>query len=187
MASLPTILFHGPITKAIIPYLQPEDVCRLSATCRFFRHVWLEKYKHLYLFTQGQETTTLLTMKDWQLYIWKCFSLSHEKQNWVRVCIGCSKYFSKASLMAKKLYHAYAICKECFCKRMREPSLTKAVRKVGFALYSDMENFLQPYLSKQQMRRADDTKLPLFACSTRVSTFIVAKEIFEVKINHAQN
>jgi hypothetical protein len=140
--TLESIFRHDPITAVIVRYLGPEEICRLTATCRYFRFLWLKKHEQtLFLFTRGHNSG-IRTMEDWQANIERAYAL----KNGAKYCIGCHASRHAKFFVTKELYHGFAICVYCFLYRMRTRNLSAAVEKAGFMLIT--KDFDYPYLHK---------------------------------------
>lgn len=137
---LESIFRHDPITAVIVRYFGPEEICRLTATCRYFRFIWLKKHEQtLFLFTRGSNSG-IRTMEDWQANIERAFTLG----NGGRFCIHCLR--ERSLMMSKELYHGFCICVYCFLCRMHESNLSLAVEKAGYMLIT--QDFDYAYVHK---------------------------------------
>lgn len=133
--SLESIFRHDPITAVLVRFFGPEEICRLTATCRYFRYVWLKKHEQtLFLFTRGHHSG-FKTMQDWQANIERAFTL----RNGGQFCIRCLGSWPENHFMHSKLYHDITICYHCFCQRMRTESLDLALKKMGYAAVSRLD------------------------------------------------
>ena len=146
---LESIFRHDPITAVIVRYFGPEEICRLTATCRYFRFVWLKKHEQiLFLFTRGNNSG-MRTMEDWQANIERAF----KTKNGGYYCVKCLSD-DKRNIVCSVIYHGITICIICFCERMRTTSISKALRKMGYMYFSDIDLHLKPYLTEDAFLRA---------------------------------
>jgi hypothetical protein len=137
---LESIFRHDPITAVIVRYFGPEEICRLTATCRYFRFVWLKKHEQtLFLFTRGHKYG-IQSMEDWQANIERAFTI----KNGGRYCVHCLQ--DDCLMVSKELYHGFCICVQCFLYRMHASTLALAVEKAGYILIN--KDFDYAYLHK---------------------------------------